>query len=254
MADLLLTGIKVIDLLAPFTKGGKVGLFGGAGVGKTVLITELTKQLGQKQPVILAGLKHTLIEQKGIEAICEGSMMTSVCTHWSHSAQKDIEALKKSVELANQKCLEGAEPVLCVDLSSERIEAATCRKSGRILKQLHPKVTLIVSSNPLSPIPDDFFQSIIFISRPLAELGIYPAVDPLACTSRILSEQPEEHKRVAEQLRRILKESEEAEFYQGQATPKAVKIREALRKPKFELVENPSIEQIIAEVKNAMNK
>src|SRR5205823_2048714 len=156
------TGIKVVDLLAPYQRGGKIGLFGGAGVGKTVIILELINNVAK--------------QHGGVSALL-GRMPSAV----------------------------GYQPTLGTDIG-ELQERITTTKKGSITSV---QAIYVPADDLTDPAPATTFAHLdatTVLSRQIAELGIYPAVDPLDSTSRILSPAVvgEEHYRVARQVQAIL--------------------------------------------------
>ncbi|MEL6204892.1 MAG: FoF1 ATP synthase subunit beta [Pseudomonadota bacterium] len=164
-SEILVTGIKVIDLLAPYSKGGKIGLFGGAGVGKTVLIQELINNI----------FRFT-------------------------QAGSEVSALLGRIPSAV-----GYQPTLATDMGQmqERITSTT---NGSITSV---QAIYVPADDLTDPAPATSFAHLdatTVLSRAISELGIYPAVDPLDSTSRILDPAVvgEEHYGVARDVQGIL--------------------------------------------------
>src|SRR3989454_924570 len=173
-AQVLETGIKVIDLICPFTKGGKVGAFGGAGVGKTVVILEL------------------------INNIAKGHGGLSV---FGGVGERTREGNDLYVEMSAA----GYQPTLAAEMGDLQ-ERITSTKNGSITSV---QAVYVPADDLTDPAPANTFahlDSTIVLERSIAELGIYPAVDPLASTSKALAPEivGEEHYAVARGVQRVL--------------------------------------------------
>lgn len=237
------TGIKVVDLIAPITKGGKVGLFGGAGVGKTVLITELIHNIAQEHGGIsvFAGvgertregndLYHEMRESGVLQktALVFGQMneppgsrlrvgLTGLSlAEFFRDAGQDVllfidnifrftqAGSEVSALLGRLPSAVGYQPNLAQEMGAlqERITSTT---KGSITSV---QAVYVPADDLTDPAPATTFghiDSTIVLSRQLAELGIYPAVDPLDSTSTILTPAivGEEHYWVAREMQRIL--------------------------------------------------
>lgn len=237
------TGIKVVDLIAPITKGGKVGLFGGAGVGKTVLITELIHNIAQEHGGIsvFAGvgertregndLYHEMQESGVLQktALVFGQMneppgsrlrvgLTGLSlAEFFRDAGHDVllfidnifrftqAGSEVSALLGRLPSAVGYQPNLAQEMGAlqERITSTT---KGSITSV---QAVYVPADDLTDPAPATTFghiDSTIVLSRQLAELGIYPAVDPLDSTSTILTPAivGEEHYWVAREMQRIL--------------------------------------------------
>src|SRR2546425_1277338 len=163
------TGIKVIDLLAPYLRGGKIGLFGGAGVGKTVLLQELINNFRFTQ------------------------------------AGSEVSALLGRIPSAV-----GYQPTLSTDMG-ELQERITSTKKGAVTSV---QAIYVPADDLTDPAPATTFAHLdatTVLSRALTEIGIYPAVDPLDSTSRILDPQivGEQHYKVARRVRAVLQRYKE---------------------------------------------
>ncbi|MGB9735422.1 MAG: F0F1 ATP synthase subunit beta [bacterium] len=238
------TGIKVIDLLAPYQKGGKIGLFGGAGVGKTVIIMELihnvamqhggfsvfggvgerTREgndlwLEMKESGVLS--KAALVygqmnEPPGARARVGLSALT-VAEYFRDEEHQDVLLFIDNIFRFTQANSEvsallgripsavGYQPTLSTDLG-ELEERITSTKKGSITSV---QAIYVPADDLTDPAPATTFAHLdatTVLSRQIAELGIYPAVDPLDSTSRILDPLiiGEEHYRVAREVQRIL--------------------------------------------------
>src|ERR1700761_8169894 len=250
-SNILETGIKVIDLICPFTKGGKVGAFGGAGVGKTVVIMELINNIakGHGGYSVFAGVGERtregndlytemseagVIDQKDLSkskvALVYGQMneppgarlragLTALAMAKYFRDEKNHDVLlfidnifrfsqagsEVSALLGRSPSAVGYQPTLSneMGLLQERI---TSTKKGSIT----PVQAVYVPADDLpAPAPANTFahlDSTIVLERSIAELGIYPAVDPLASVSKALEPSivGEEHYRVARELQRVL--------------------------------------------------
>ncbi len=242
------TGIKVIDLLVPFTKGGKIGLFGGAGVGKTVLIQELIRAVaaehGGKSAFAGVGertregndlylemsesgvLKNTMLvfgqmnEPPGARLRIALTALT-MCEYWREQGQdvllfvdnifRFVQAGSEvSALLGRLPSAVGYQPTMASEMGAlqERITSTT---KGSITSM---QAIYVPADDYTDPAPVATFAHLdatIALERSLAELGIFPAVDPLRSTSRALDPQVvgEEHYRVAREVQRILQRYQE---------------------------------------------
>lgn len=250
-AEILVTGIKVIDLLAPYAKGGKIGLFGGAGVGKTVLIMELINNVAKAHGgvSVFAGvgertregndLYHEMIESKVINlddfskskvALVYGQMNEppgararvalsglTMAEYFRDDEGQDVLFFMDNVFRFTQAGSEvsallgripsavGYQPTLATDMGAlqERITSTT---KGSITSV---QAVYVPADDLTDPAPATTFAHLdatTVLSRQIAELGIYPAVDPLDSTSRMLSPQivGEEHYKVARDVQKVL--------------------------------------------------
>ena len=238
------TGIKVIDLLAPFLKGGKIGLFGGAGVGKTVLLMELINNVAKEYGgySFFAGVgertregNDLYMEMKesgvlGNTGLVFGQMneppgararvaLTGVtlAEHFRDEEGQDVLLFVDNIFRFTQAGSEvsallgripsavGYQPTLATDLGALQ-ERITSTVKGSITSV---QAIYVPADDLTDPAPATTFAHLdgtIVLSRQLAELGIYPAVDPLDSTSRMLDPRivGDEHYRVAREVQRIL--------------------------------------------------
>jgi len=246
---ILVTGIKVVDLLAPYRKGGKVGLFGGAGVGKTVLIQELINNIAKEHGgySVFAGVgertregtalfqemkesgvidKTALIygqmnEPPGARARVALSALT-VAEHFRDEMNQDVLLFIDNIFRFTQAGSEvsallgripsavGYQPTLGTDMG-ELQERITSTKSGSITSI---QAIYVPADDYTDPAPAATFAHLdatTELSRPIAELGIYPAVDPLSSTSTILAPHiiGEEHYNAARGVQEILQRYKE---------------------------------------------
>ena len=243
------TGIKVIDLIAPFSKGGKIGLFGGAGVGKTVLITELIRNIAteHKGYSVFAGvgertregndLYHEMKESKVLDktVLVFGQMNEtpgvrarvalsglSVAEYFRDEMNQDVllfidnifrftqAGSEVSTLLGRVPSAVGYQPTLANEMGMLQ-ERITSTKKGSITSV---QAVYVPADDLTDPAPATTFahlDSTIVLSRPLAELGIYPAVDPLDSTSSLLDRKivGDEHYDVARGVQRILQRYKE---------------------------------------------
>ncbi len=248
--EILITGIKVVDLLAPYAKGGKIGLFGGAGVGKTVLIMELINNIakGHGGYSVFAGvgertregndLYYEMIESGVIDLEGDKSKVALVYGQMNEPpgarARVALSGLTQAEYFRDQ---EGQDVLLFIDNIFRFTQAGSEVSAllGRIPSAVGYQPTLatdmgmlqerITSTNKGSitsvqaiyvpaddltdPAPATAFAHLdatTVLSRQIAELGIYPAVDPLDSTSRILDPRivGEEHYNIAREVQRIL--------------------------------------------------
>jgi F-type H+-transporting ATPase subunit beta len=237
------TGIKVIDLIAPITKGGKVGLFGGAGVGKTVLITELIRNIAAEHSGIsvFAGVGertregndlYNEMKDSGVldkTALVFGQMNEPpgarmrvalaglAQAEYFRDEGKDVllfvdnifrftqAGSEVSTLLGRMPSAVGYQPTLAEEMGNLQ-ERITSTKKGSITSV---QAVYVPADDLTDPAPATTFahlDSTIVLERSLAELGIYPAVDPLASTSAILDPNivGEEHYAIAREVQRIL--------------------------------------------------
>ncbi len=250
-ANILETGIKVIDLIAPFTKGGKVGAFGGAGVGKTVVIMELINNIAKAHGgySVFAGvgersregndLYHEMseagvIDQKDLSkskvALVYGQMneppgarmrvalsALAMTEYFRDEKNQDVllfvdnifrfsqAGSEVSALLGRSPSAVGYQPTLAneMGLLQERI---TSTKKGSITSF---QAVYVPADDLTDPAPANTFahlDSTIVLERAIAELGIYPAVDPLSSVSKALQADivGEEHYKVAREVQRVL--------------------------------------------------
>jgi len=238
------TGIKVIDLVCPFTKGGKVGLFGGAGVGKTVVIQELIRNIAAEHGgfSVFAGvgertregndlyyemkesgvLKNTTLvfgqmnEPPGARQRVGLSALT-MAEHFRDEEGKDVllfidnifrftqAGSEVSALLGRMPSAVGYQPTLATDMG-ELQERITSTNKGSITSV---QAVYVPADDLTDPAPATTFghlDSTVVLSRGLSELGIYPAVDPLDSNSVILDPEVvgQEHYDVARQVQKVL--------------------------------------------------
>lgn len=238
------TGIKVVDLLAPYSKGGKVGLFGGAGVGKTVVIMELIHNVAYKHSgySVFAGvgertregndLYHEMKEGGVLDkvALCYGQMneppgarnriaFTGLTMAEYFRDEKGLDVLmfidnifryaqsgsEMSALLGRIPSAVGYQPTLASEMGKLQ-ERITSTKKGSITSV---QAVYVPADDLTDPAPASVFSHLdatTVLNRKIAEKGIYPAVDPLDSTSRILDPQivGEEHYSIATGIQQIL--------------------------------------------------
>lgn len=243
------TGIKVIDLLAPFIKGGKIGLFGGAGVGKTVLLMELIRNVAEESggASIFAGvgertregndLYHEMKESGVIDktALVFGQMnevpgarfrvalsALTMAEYFRDVEHKDILLFIDNIFRFSQAGSEvstllgrlpsavGYQPTLASEMGALQ-ERITSTKDGSITSV---QAIYVPADDITDPAPAATFahlDSTIVLSRALTEIGIYPAVDPLASSSSALNPKivGDEHYGVARRVQQILQRYKE---------------------------------------------
>jgi F-type H+-transporting ATPase subunit beta len=250
-SEVLVTGIKVIDLLAPYSKGGKIGLFGGAGVGKTVLIQELINNIAKVHSgySVFAGvgertregndLYHEFIDSgviniddlpKSTVALVYGQMneppgararvgLTGLTLAETFRDQSGTDVLffvdnifrftqagsEVSALLGRIPSAVGYQPTLATDMGALQ-ERITSTRAGSITSV---QAIYVPADDLTDPAPATSFAHLdatTVLSRAISELGIYPAVDPLDSTSRILDPAVvgEEHYQVARDVQGIL--------------------------------------------------
>jgi F-type H+-transporting ATPase subunit beta len=230
-AQILVTGIKVVDLLAPYAKGGKIGLFGGAGVGKTVLIMELINNVAKAHGgySVFAGvgertregndLYHEMIESNVNKDPKKhgGSAKGSKCAEYFRDQGQDVLFFVDNIFRFTQAGSEvsallgripsavGYQPTLATDMGALQERITTTQKGSITSVQ-----AIYVPADDLTdPAPATSFAHLdatTVLSRAIAEKGIYPAVDPLDSTSRMLDPRivGEEHYQVARRVQAIL--------------------------------------------------
>jgi len=242
--ELLETGIKVVDLLIPFPKGGKMGLFGGAGVGKTVILMEMINNIAKQHGglSVFAGvgertregndLYHEFKDAGILEkaALCYGQMNEppgararvaltglTLAEYFRDEENQDVllfidnifrftqAGSEVSALLGRMPSAVGYQPTLGTDLGGLQ-ERITSTQKGSITSV---QAVYVPADDLTDPAPATTFSHLdgtLVLSRQIAELGIYPAVDPLDSTSRILDPQVvgDEHYRVARQVQQIL--------------------------------------------------
>ena len=250
-SEVLVTGIKVVDLLAPYAKGGKIGLFGGAGVGKTVLIMELINNIAKVHSgfSVFAGvgertregndLYHEMIESEVIKpdnlsesqvALVYGQMneppgarmriaLTGLTLAEQFRDQSGTDVLffvdnifrftqagsECSALLGRIPSAVGYQPTLATDMGAMQ-ERITSTKAGSITSV---QAVYVPADDLTDPAPATSFAHLdatTVLSRAISELGIYPAVDPLDSTSRLMDPAVvgEEHYQVARDVQGIL--------------------------------------------------
>ena len=246
----LVTGIKVIDLLAPYAKGGKIGLFGGAGVGKTVTIMELINNIAKAHGgfSVFAGvgertregndLYHEMIESGVIKTEGKGSKAAlvygqmneppgararvaltglTVAEYFRDKEGQDVLFFVDNIFRFTQAGSEvsallgripsavGYQPTLATDMGNLQ-ERITSTDKGSITSVQAIYVPADDLTDPALATSFSHLDATTVLSRQIAEIGIYPAVDPLDSTSRILDPRivGDEHYRVARDVQRIL--------------------------------------------------
>jgi len=243
------TGIKVIDLIAPFVKGGKIGLFGGAGVGKTVVIQELINNVakGHGGKSVFCGVGERTREGNDLYlefkeanilsqvALIYGQMNEppgarlrvgltglTVAEYFRDTEGADVLVFidnifrftqagsEVSALLGRMPSAVGYQPTLATEMGDLQ-ERITSTRSGSITSV---QAIYVPADDITDPAPATAFAHLdatVVLSRAITELGIYPAVDPLSSSSRILDPQyiGERHYRVATEVQRILQRYKE---------------------------------------------
>ncbi len=249
-AEILVTGIKVVDLLAPYARGGKIGLFGGAGVGKTVIIMELINNIAKAHGgySVFAGvgertregndLYHEMMESGVIKIDGPGSKAALVygqmneppgararvgltgltlAEYFRDEEGQDVLFFVDNIFRFTQAGSEvsallgripsavGYQPTLATDMGALQ-ERITTTKKGSITSV---QAIYVPADDLTDPAPATSFAHLdatTVLSRQIAELGIYPAVDPLDSTSRMLDPRVvgDEHYKVARDVQRVL--------------------------------------------------
>jgi F-type H+-transporting ATPase subunit beta len=249
-AQVLVTGIKVIDMLTPYTRGGKIGLFGGAGVGKTVLIQELINNVAKAHGgySVFAGvgertregndLYHEMVDAGVIKTDGPGSKVALVygqmneppgararvgltgltlAEYFRDEKGQDVLFFVDNIFRFTQAGSEvsallgripsavGYQPTLATDMGAMQERITTTNKGSITSVQ----AVYVPADDLTDPAPATTFSHLdatTVLSRQIAELGIYPAVDPLDSTSRILDPRVvgEEHYQVARSVQKVL--------------------------------------------------
>src|SRR5687767_817907 len=243
------TGIKVVDLLAPFVKGGKIGLFGGAGVGKTVVIMELINNVakGHGGKSVFCGVGERTREgndlylemkESGVINSCAliygqmneppgarlrvGLSGLTVAEYFRDEERADVLVFidnifrftqagsEVSALLGRMPSAVGYQPTLATEMGDLQ-ERITSTKNGSITSV---QAIYVPADDITDPAPATAFAHLdatVVLSRAITELGIYPAVDPLASSSRILDAQflGDRHYKVATDVQRILQRYKE---------------------------------------------
>ncbi len=245
----LWTGIKVVDLLAPYMKGGKIGLFGGAGVGKTVLIQELIRNIATEHGgySVFAGVGERTregndlwLEMKESGVIAKTALVfgqmneppgararvaltgLSIAEYFRDEENQDVLFFVDNIFRFTQAGSEvsallgripsavGYQPTLGTEMGVMQ-ERITSTKKGSITSVQAVYVPADDYTDPAPATTFNHLDATTNLSRPIAEMGIYPAVDPLASTSRLLT--PDvvgaEHYRVARDVQKLLQRYKE---------------------------------------------
>ncbi len=237
------TGVKVIDLIAPFTKGGKTGIFGGAGTGKTVIIMELIRSVASVHQgnSVFAGVGERTREGTGLyrEMIEYGVMKDTVMVYGQMNEPSGVRlrvaltalsmaeyfrdqgrdvllfidnifrfsmsGSEVSALLGRMPSAVGYQPTLATEMG-ELQERITSTRTGSITSMQAVYVPADDYSDPAPVATFTHLDATIALERSIVEKGIYPAVDPLASTSRILDPNivGEEHYRTAREVQRVL--------------------------------------------------
>ena len=241
--DIFETGLKVVDLIAPFTKGGKTGIFGGAGVGKTVIIMELIRSIAtvHKGNSVFAGVGERTREGTQLyrEMMESGVMKDTVMVFGQMNEPSGVRlrVALTALSMAEYFRDQGRDVLLFIDnifrftLSGSEVSALLGRMPSAVgyqptlateMGELQERITStrhgsITSMQAVYVPADDYsdpapvatfthLDATIALERAIAEKSIYPAVDPLASTSRILDPKivGEEHYNIAREVQRVL--------------------------------------------------
>ena len=247
--ELLETGIKVVDLLVPFPKGGKMGLFGGAGVGKTVILMEMINNIAKQHggTSVFAGVGertregndlYNELKEAGVlerATLVYGQMneppgararvaltALAIAEYFRDEEHQDVllfidnifrftqAGSEVSALLGRMPSAVGYQPTLGTDLGALQ-ERITSTNEGSITSV---QAVYVPADDLTDPAPATTFSHLdgtLVLSRQIAELGIYPAVDPLDSTSRILDPNVvgEEHYQVARRVQQVLQKYKE---------------------------------------------
>ena len=244
--EILETGIKVVDLLAPYSKGGKIGLFGGAGVGKTVLIQELIRNVAYEHGgySVFAGVGERSREgndlwnemtESGViskTALVFGQMNEppgarlrvplsglTIAENFRDSSGQDVllfidnifrftqAGSEVSALLGRMPSAVGYQPTLATEMGALQ-ERITSTREGSVTSVQAVYVPADDLTDPAPAATFSHLDSTIVLNRALTEIGIYPAVDPLDSSSTILDPEivGEKHYKVAREAQRVLQE------------------------------------------------
>ncbi len=249
VTSILETGIKVVDLLAPYAKGGKVGLFGGAGVGKTVIIMELIRNIGAEHGgySVFAGVGERTREGNDLYAeMTESGVLDKTVLAFGQMNEPPgarlrigLSALTQAEYFRDEK---NQDVLLFVDNIFRFVQAGSevsallgrmpsavgyqpslATEMGELQERITSTTTGSITSVQAIYVPADditdpapattftHLDATTVLSRQIAELGIYPAVDPLDSTSRLLDPQVigDEHYQTAQSVQRILQKYKE---------------------------------------------
>ncbi len=242
--EMLETGIKVIDLMAPFTKGGKIGIFGGAGVGKTVILQELIRNIAivHKGHSVFAGVGERtregtdLIREMEESKVLDKTVLVfgqmneppgnrlrvpltalTMAEHFRDEKHEDVllfidnafrfaqAGSEVSALLGRMPSAVGYQPTLAEDIGTLQ-ERITSTKKGSITSV---QAIYVPADDYTDPAPATIFAHLdatVTLERSIAEQGLYPAVDPLTSSSRLLDPNVvgEDHYYVASEIKRIL--------------------------------------------------
>jgi len=242
--QILETGIKVLDLIAPFTKGGKIAVFGGAGVGKTVVVKELIRNIAMehKGHSVFAGvgertregndlwleMKEAKVMDKTVMVFGQmneppanrlriGLTALTMAEYFRDEKHEDVllfidnvfrfaqAGSEVSALLGRMPSAVGYQPTLATEMGNLQ-ERITSTKNGSITSV---QAVYVPADDYTDPAPVTIFShldSTLTLERSIAEQGLYPAVDPLASSSRILDPNivGEEHYKVSQEVKRVL--------------------------------------------------
>ena len=213
-AEILETGIKVVDLLAPYLKGGKIGLFGGAGVGKTVLIQELINNVAKQHGGIsvFSGVGERTREGNDLYfEMKESGVLNKTALVFGQMNEPPGARMRVALSgLGRMPSAVGYQPTLATEMGALQ-ERITSTKQGSITSV---QAVYVPADDLTDPAPATTFTHLdakTVLSRSIASLGIYPAVDPLESTSRVLDPNivGEEHYAVARGVQSILQRYKE---------------------------------------------
>lgn len=248
-AQTLETGIKVIDLIAPFTKGGKVGAYGGAGVGKTVVIQELIRNIGTEHGgySVFAGVGERSREGNDLwNEMTESGVIDKTCLvfgqmnelpavrlrialtgltmaeYFRDMQNKDVllfidniyrytlAGMEVSAQLGRMPSAVGYQPTLATEMGQLQ-ERITSTKKGSITSFQAIYVPADDYTDPGVVATFGHLDAVIALERSLAEQALFPAVDPLASNSRILDPNivGEEHYNTAREVQRVLQRNKD---------------------------------------------
>jgi len=242
--QILETGLKVIDLITPFTKGGKVGAYGGAGVGKTVIIMELIRNIATEHggTSVFAGIGersregNDLWNEMKASGVMDKTVMVfgqmneppavrlrvgltglTMAEYFRDVGRQDVllfidniyrytlAGMEVSALLGRMPSAVGYQPTLATEVG-ELEERITSTKQGSITSFQAVYVPADDYTDPGVATTFGHLDAVIALERSIAEQGLYPAVDPLTSTSRILAPNTvgEEHYRIAREVQRVL--------------------------------------------------
>src|SRR6202049_4109378 len=248
--QILETGIKVIDLICTFSKGSKIGLFGGAGVGKTVIVMEMIRNIAREHAgySVFAGVGERTREGTALYGEMQESkaLDQTALVFIDNIFRYTLAGAEVSALLGRMPSAVGYQPTLATEMGDLQ-ERITSTNKGSITSVQAIYVPADDFTDPAVATTFGHLGATVTLSRSISEAGIYPAVDPLESFSRVLDPNVvgEEHYRVAQGVKRVLQEfkelqdiiailgQEELTEDQKQTVRRARRVRNFLSQPFF---------------------